>query len=199
MLWADLNLHTCVNPCPATGDYYGEDTGRTCTTLCPPGTFAYTPTRRCLSKCPTGYYADDTPTVRKCWPAFTSCTYGFGDGYLNQCVTTCTGPTPVNLFGSAQECVATCPGNTYADSYTGTRLCVGTCPGVGTAAPNLYGDPTTKACVSKCQTVNTWADYQTRLCQNPCSDSPIATFSENITYTCVTSLNCPTTPSMTYG
>lgn len=137
--------------------------------------------------------------MRRCWPAETSCTYGFGDPYLNKCVNTCTGPTPVSLFGYNQLCVSFCPTGTFADSYTGTRLCVNTCPGVGTAAPNLYGDPTTHTCVSKCITVGTWADYQTRLCQATCSSTPIATYSENVGYTCVIPTLCPVSPSMTFG
>jgi len=201
MLWANLDptIQLCVNPCPTTGDWYGEDILRTCVQLCPATTYAYTPTRRCLSKCPTTYYADDTATVRRCWPAETSCTYGYGDPYLNKCVNICTGPTPLNLFGYNQLCVSYCPTGSFADSYTGTRLCVPTCPGVGTSAPNLYGDPTTHTCVSKCITVGTWADYQTRLCQSPCSAAPIATYSENIGYTCVIPTLCPRVPSMTFG
>lgn len=112
---------------------------------------------------------------------------------------TCTGPVPVNLFGSNKQCVSFCPPDTFADSYTGTRLCVPTCPGVNTNPPNLYGDPTTRTCVNRCITVGTWADWQTRRCEPTCSASPTETYSENITFTCVIPTLCPTTPSVTYG
>jgi hypothetical protein len=94
-------------------------------------------------------------------------------------VTLCTGPSPVNLFAYWPDCVATCPTNYYANTYNGARICVQLCPPsvVGTAAPNLYGDPTTKTCVSRCVTPLTWADYQTRLCQPTCSATPVPTYS----------------------
>ena len=95
-----------------------------------------------------------------------------------------------------------CPNGTYADSYSASRLCVQYCP-PGTlnsvSTPNLYGDPTTRTCVASCLTPGTWADYQTRLCQPVCSALPIETYSENIDYTCVVSLSCPNTPTMTFG
>lgn len=94
-----------------------------------------------------------------------------------------------------------CPNGTYADSHTGTRTCVALCPpGVtnSVAAPNLYGDPTTHTCVAKCITPHTWADSHTRLCESECTSSP-PTYSENIAMTCVTSLNCPSSPTMTFG
>ncbi len=172
-------------------------------TLCPSGTYSYEPTRRCVTQCPTGYFGDDTSTIRKCWSSSALCTYGYGDPYLNKCVNVCSAPTnsPVDLFGSGDDCVDFCPSGTYADWHTSSRLCVARCPptvnGIGT--PNLYGDPTNHRCVSRCQTVDTWADYQTRLCQPVCSDLPIPTYSENYDYTCVISLSCPTSPSMTFG
>ena len=95
-----------------------------------------------------------------------------------------------------------CPNGTYADSHTGTRLCVALCPPgslSSTASPNLYGDPTTHTCVSRCITPDTWSDYQTRLCESTCSALPVPTYSENVGMTCVTSLNCPTSPMMTFG
>lgn len=95
-----------------------------------------------------------------------------------------------------------CPNGTYADSHTGTRLCVALCPpGVknSVATPNLYGDPTTHTCVDRCITPYTWADYQTRLCEPVCSATPTPTYSENVDMTCVTALNCPTSPLMTFG
>lgn len=48
------------------------------------------------------------------------------------------------------------------------------CPG---GAIDSYGDSSTMACEKKCVEVNTWADFQTRLCQAVCSSSPIATYS----------------------
>lgn len=125
----------------------------------------------------------------------------WGDAYLHKCVSLCSGPSPVNLFGYWPDCVATCPSNYYATTYNGVRLCTPSCPpGVaGTAAPNLYGDPSTITCVSRCVTPLTWADYQTRLCQSTCSATPIATYSENFYFTCVISLSCPTSPSITFG
>ena len=158
--------------CPA--NYFGESTLRTCVTLCDVNTYSYAPAsdttiRICRSSCPDTYFADDTANVRKCWPASSSCTYGFGDPYLNECVNVCSGPstTPVDSFGSGDDCVTFCPDGTYADSHTGTRLCVALCPPgtTGTvAAPNLYGDPTTRTCEARCITPETWADYQTRIC-----------------------------------
>ena len=81
----------------------------------------------------------------------------------------------VNIF-----IILVCPNGTYADSHTGTRLCVALCPpGVtsSTASPDLYGDPTTHTCVSRCITPYTWSDYQTRLCEPVCSETPVPTYS----------------------
>ena len=94
-----------------------------------------------------------------------------------------------------------CPNGTYADSDTGTRLCVTDCPDRTTivGGRDLYGDPLTKTCEPKCIQPLTWADSQTRDCQSPCSALPIPTYSENFNMRCVTAMNCPTTPSMTFG
>ena len=94
--------------CPATPTpLFGEDEGtnRTCVALCPDGYYSYEPTRRCITQCPDGYFGDDTDSVRKCWSASNLCTYGFGDPYLNKCVNVCSGPNPVDLFGSGDDCV----------------------------------------------------------------------------------------------
>ena len=88
----------------------------------------------------------------------------------------------------------------FADNYTGTRLCVDQCPGTvdSLAAPNYYGDPETKKCVLKCITPETWADPHTRKCEPVCSSTP-ALYAENFTMTCVAALDCPLTPTMTFG
>ena len=101
----------------------------------------------------------------------------------------------INLF-------IVCPNGTYADSHSSSRLCVALCPPgtlSSTASPNLYGDPTTHTCVSRCITPYTWSDYQTRLCEPICSATSVPTYSENVGMTCVTALNCPSSPMMTFG
>ena len=104
--YADLNLRICVDLCNDT--FYGDPFTRNCVPLCrsSPAYFSYEPTRRCLQKCPYGYFADDRTNVRKCQPASNLCTGRFGDAYKRECVGVCTGPTPVDTFGSGPDCVS---------------------------------------------------------------------------------------------
>lgn len=70
-----------------------------------------------------------------------------------------------------------CPSGTYADSYNSARLCVTDCNDYsGSGGPDLYGDPLTRTCEPKCIKPLTWADFQTRDCQSPCSALPIPTY-----------------------
>lgn len=103
--YADLVLRVCVDMCNNT--FYGEPIQRTCTQLCPPPLyFSYEPTRRCVQTCPSGYFADDRTGIRKCQPLSSLCTGRFGDPYLRKCVGICTGPSPVDTFGSGSDCVS---------------------------------------------------------------------------------------------
>ena len=56
--------------------------------------------------CPLTYYGDDTASVRYCHPLSSDCTYGYGDDYLKKCMAICTGPSPVDTFGSGNDCVS---------------------------------------------------------------------------------------------
>jgi hypothetical protein len=213
-LFADPTTKLCVANCPSP--YYADPSTRRCVLACPYSStvyYAYTPNLTCITTCPTNYFGKFAlenitglplnSNISRCVTPSSSCGASmWGDPYLHLCVGLCTGPNPVALYGHWPDCVPQCPSTYYANTYNGARICVQLCPpGVtgSTAAPNLYGDPSTITCVASCVTPLTWADYQTRLCQSTCSDLPVPTYSENFGFTCVISLNCPTSPSMTFG
>ena len=105
--YADLVLRICVDMCNSS--MYGDPTTRNCVGVgqCPaPDYFSYQTTRRCVKTCPYGYFADNTTGVRKCQPSSSLCTTGFGDPFLRYCKPICTGPTPVDTFGTGTDCVS---------------------------------------------------------------------------------------------
>lgn len=195
-LFMDPTNKLCMATCTAP-NFGDPNTLRACIPLCRATWYSYEPTRLCLQVCPATYFGDATATVRKCHASALSCPAGqYGDPSTNLCVAPC--PANPSLFGqnSSKTCLATCPSSEYANPWESTRFCEQTCPG-GTI--DSYGDASTHACEKKCVQVNTWADAQTRLCQATCSATPNPTYSENINYRCVSSLNCPATPQLTYG
>lgn len=101
-LYADLVNNVCIDTC--IGGLFADPTTRSCVPLCPSTYFSYA--GKCVKVCPATYFADDTATVRKCQPSSADCGVRFGDAYLRACVTTCTGPSPVNTFGSGDDCVS---------------------------------------------------------------------------------------------
>lgn len=181
----------CLPACPSP--YYADSSTRSCVLACPLAQplYAYEPTRTCLSACPQNYFGKFTnenltglplnSNISRCVTPASACGANlYADPYLHMCVALCSGPTPVSLYGHWPNCVSKCPDTYYANTYNGARICTQLCPpGITgtTGAPNLYGDPSTITCVSRCVTPLTWADYQTRLCQSTCSATPIATYS----------------------
>ncbi len=101
--FADPLTKLCATSCPP--NYVSDPISSICANGCPSGYFAYEPDRKCVIKCPNGYFGDNTVGIRKCYNSSALCGTKFGDPYLNLCVTTCTGPSPVSLFGSGDDCV----------------------------------------------------------------------------------------------
>lgn len=178
-LFADPTTKLCVSSCPS--GYYADPSTRRCVLACPYAVtvyYAYEPNRTCITVCPTNYFGKfsaenitglpQDSNISRCVTPSSSCgTSMWGDPYLHLCVALCPGPNPVALYGYWPDCVSQCPTNYYANTYGGARICVQLCPpGVlgSTAAPDLYGDPSTISCVASCVTPLTWADPQTRLC-----------------------------------
>lgn len=140
-------------------------------TTIPYDTYAYDVNRTCLPSCPSGYYADNTTNIKKCWPYPQNCSnFGvsvpsWGDPYLNRCVTLCTS-TPVDSYGDnvTSSCVTFCSLGSYATVLAGNRICVSNCSAL------TYGDPTNRRCIPKCIiTPNTWADNSKNLCVSTCT------------------------------
>jgi hypothetical protein len=195
---------TCMSTCPTVPSLYGEDFTRTCVSTCPfntelsgaatYNTFSYEPTRRCLQVCPNTYFGDVVNRI--CWSDPTNCPAStpWGDANTHMCTNLCTGPTSINSFGdnATHLCTTLCTVGTYADNFTGTRTCTSVCP----SAYNSFGDPTTLSCVLHCVTPLTWADSQTQRCEYTCTGT---TYAEDLTFTCVTAMNCPTIPAYLFG
>ena len=152
--------------------------------------YAYEPNRTCIPVCPTNYFANFAlenitglpinTNISRCVNASSLCGINLvGDPYLHKCVALCTGPTPVSLYAYGPDCIGTCPPTYYANTYNGVRICQRLCPPsvVGTAAPNLYGDPSTITCVRACVTPLTRADPPPRPSPSPSSPTPTATHS----------------------
>ena len=130
-----------------------------------------------MGVCPTNYFGNFSleslsglpanTNISRCVTPSSECGANqWADTFLHKCVTLCSGPNPVSLYGHWPDCVEQCPSTYYANTYNGARICTQLCPPGDTSvnAPNLYGDPSTITCVSSCVTPLTWADYQTRLC-----------------------------------
>lgn len=84
-------------------------------------------------------------------------------------------------------CVSKCPSPYYG--YNDTYTCELTCP------EPLFAENTTRICLNEsgCGLYLSYADDQINVCvgQGNCSTSPVETFSQNSTYTCVIPRDCP--------
>ena len=120
--WADESTQIC-QPCYNNPD--GSATQQACATCSGPegtncltcfaGTYYFSVDMSCLSTCPPGYYADDSPypdnLCRQCYQNDPSIS-------LDGTCATCSGP-------DSNQCL-TCNGSWYLDSTTGK--CVDSCP-----------------------------------------------------------------------
>ena len=93
-----------------------------------------------------------------------------------------------------QKCLSECPDMTttylnWADFDK--NLCVRTCP------EGYFGYNSSKVCQTECRDdpaatfPNQYADWQLQICVTICSATPVATFGEDDTHTCVEALDCP--------
>lgn len=80
-------------------------------------------------------------------------------------------------------CVSRCTYPNYG--LNTTWYCMAKCPNP------YYGENTTRSCLIECGIYLSFADSQTNVCVAQCSTTPIFTFSENLTYTCVIPSKCP--------
>jgi len=109
-LFADPTTKLCVAQCPPT--YYADPNSRTCMQICPSTFYALDPNRTCVSICPTSFFGNITylgngTAVGVCVINSSQCgSNQWGDAYLHKCVSLCTGPTPVSLYGYWPDCIA---------------------------------------------------------------------------------------------
>ena len=160
-----------------------------CELECPPNSYAKDTNRLCMANCLAGYFGD--PITNKCYNSSLNCSDGyFGNTAPNMCVQPQDCQTIGNHYyadNDTKMCVQKCPTPLYG--YNDTYYCMSKCP------EPVYGEYNTRTCVAvtECGNYGDFADAQNNLCVDVCTTSPVLTFAENSTYTCVTPEDCPST------
>ena len=62
-----------------------------------------------------------------------------------------------------------------------------------------FGENTTRLCISDCTPYTSFAEDQNNLCVSRCSNQPIKHYAEDIGYTCVLAEDCPVSPVVTFA
>lgn len=143
-----------------------------------------------MANCGAGFFGD--PITGKCYNSSINCSAGyFGNTANNMCVLPQFCQTVGGLHYYADDATKMCIPKCTSPNYglNDTWYCIPKCPNP------FYAENNTRMClaVSGCGLFLSFADSQLNICVSQCSTVPVFTFSENITYTCVTPINCPPT------
>ena len=207
--WADNYTVRCTTRC--TAKTYGVNytvswsswnqaftSYGVCETECPAGQFARDEDNLCVSNCgnnnQSALWGD--PLTKTCKTTPFDCPAGY---YADDTTHMCVVPLGCSVVGGIQyradnktkKCVAACPSDVHNFADMVKYLCVAVCP------TGYYGFNSTLECQTQCKNPVTnlfdgsFADPQLRICVIICSDVPMSTFGENITYTCVEAKYCP--------
>ena len=160
-----------------------------CQRNCPPNSYAIDTIRVCMLNCGTGYFGD--PLTGKCYNSSLNCSAGYyGDGINNICVLPVNCPTVTNHYYAdnlTKMCIPKCNSPNYG--LNTSWVCAASCQNP------FFAENTTRTCVvsSDCGILNnnSYADSQINVCVARCSRTPVLTFADNSTYTCVIPQNCP--------
>jgi hypothetical protein len=141
-----------------------------------------------MQDCGAGYFGD--PITGKCFNSSLNCSFGYyGNTQTNLCVLPLYCQTISSLHYYADDSTKMCLPKCTTPNYglNSSWLCVPKCPNP------FFAENTTRMCVvsSICGIFNSYADMQINICVSQCSSLPVLTFAENVTHTCVTPINCP--------
>lgn len=163
-------------------DKFADPTDRKCKSECLP-LFQYN--FRCVSLCPTGYYANSTGDCVV--PTLCDSSVPYGENGTTKCVATCTAGSFADP--NSHYCIAVCPDGWFGDVDT----CRQTCQTPGTSASTI-----TQTCRTNCpkltyhesgeckaQCIVGYANYLLGTCHTSCPLTPLKLFANTLTHDCV--------------